>query len=99
MALSSKLTWLITGASSGLGQSLAIEALKHGHNVVGTTRDVTKAEQACPEFTKRGGDWISLDPGQSCVQEELTKYLEAHNVDVLVNNAGYAFIGGLEDTR
>lgn len=94
-----KLTWLITGASSGLGQSLAIEALKNGHKVVGTTRDVINAEQACPEFTKSGGEWISLDPGQPCAREQLSKHLEVYSIDVLVNNAGYAFIGGLEDTR
>lgn len=99
MTLHRKLTWMITGASSGLGQSLAIEALKNGHQVIGTTRDVTKAEQACPEFTKRGGVWLRLDPGQLCAREQLSKHLEVHSIDVLVNNAGYAFIGGLEDTR
>lgn len=98
MTLRLKLTWMITGASSGLGQSLAIAALKDGHKVFGTTRDVIKAEQACPEFTKSGGAWISLDPGQPCDPEQLSKRLEIYSIDVLVNNAGYAFIGGLEDT-
>lgn len=99
MTLSPKLTWLITGASSGLGQSLSIEALKAGHKVIGTTRDVAKAEQSCPEFTKSGGGWLSLDPGQAYSHEQLSKCLELYSIDVLVNNAGYAFIGGLEDTR
>lgn len=99
MTLPSKLTWMITGASSGLGQSLAIEALKAGHKVIGATRDVTKAEQSCPKFTKSGGVWLSLDPGQPCAHEQLSKCLEVYSIDVLVNNAGYAFIGGLEDTR
>lgn len=98
MALRRELTWMITGASSGLGQSLAIEALKAGNKVIGTTRDVTKAERACPEFTKSGGIWISLDPGQPCAQDQLSEQLKGYSIDVLVNNAGYAFIGGLEDT-
>lgn len=98
MTVSRKLNWLITGASSGLGQSLAIEALEAGHKVIGTSRDVSKAELSCPEFAKSGGKWLNLDPGQACAHEQLSKSLEGHSIDVLVNNAGYAFIGGLEDT-
>lgn len=40
MSTRHSLTWLITGASSGLGMSLATEALKAGHKVVGATPDV-----------------------------------------------------------
>ncbi|KAJ5887657.1 short chain oxidoreductase protein [Penicillium taxi] len=98
MSLHRKLTWLITGASSGLGQCLAIEALKAGHEVIGTSRNIANAEKSCPEFAKGGGKWLSLDPGQASAQETLSKLLEGYSIDVLVNNAGYAFIGGLEDT-
>ena len=92
-------TWLITGASSGLGKSLASEALKAGYTVIGTTRDVGKAEAAFPEFLVQGGVWIGLDPAQSDAYDQFAKYSQEYNVDVLVNNAGYAFIGGVEDTR
>ncbi|KAL2825645.1 NAD(P)-binding protein [Aspergillus cavernicola] len=92
-------TWLVTGASSGLGKSVALEALKAGYKVIGTTRDVNRAETTCPEFSARGGIWIGLDPAQSDSYEQFAKCSQEHNVDVLVNNAGYAFIGGVEDTR
>lgn len=92
-------TWLITGASSGLGKSLASEALKAGYKVIGTTRDVGKAEIAYPDFSANGGIWIGLDPAQSDAYDRFVKCSQEHNVDVLVNNAGYAFIGGVEDTR
>lgn len=92
-------TWLITGASSGLGKSLALEALKAGYKVIGTTRDVIKAETQVPEFAANGGIWVALDPGDKEVHNQFTKVSREYGVDVLVNNAGYAFIGGVEDTR
>ena len=91
--------WLITGASSGFGKSLAHEALKAGHKVIGTSRDIRKAEETCPEFAAKGGAWLSLDPSQESAYEQLAKYSQECSIDVLVNNAGYAFIGGVEDTR
>lgn len=94
-----RLTWLITGASSGLGKSLSSEALRAGHEVIATTRDVDKAEAAYPDFSRRGGIWIGLDPAQHDAYDQFAKYAQEHDVDVLVNNAGYAFIGGVEDTR
>ncbi|KAL3437607.1 hypothetical protein BDV09DRAFT_183453 [Aspergillus tetrazonus] len=97
MAASSR-TWLITGASSGLGKSLALAALKAGHKVIGTTRDVGRAEKSCPDFSTQGGIWIELDPAQKNAYYLFAKCAQEHNVDVLVNNAGYAFIGGVEDT-
>ncbi|KAH8703465.1 hypothetical protein BGW36DRAFT_423026 [Talaromyces proteolyticus] len=94
----SPLTWLITGASSGLGESLALKALGAGFNVIGTTRDVSKAQTACPDFEDKGGIWLGLDPGKKDAYEKFAKCCQEHDVDVLVNNAGYAFIGGVEDT-
>lgn len=92
-------TWLITGASSGLGKSLAQEALEAGHKVIGTTRDILKAYESCPDFTTKGGTWLQLDPSQKDAYEQFAKCSQEHSIDVLVNNAGYAFIGSVEDTR
>lgn len=94
-----KQTWLITGASSGLGKSLAIEALKQGHAVLGTTREIQNAQRTFPEFEKDGGTWIALDPGSADAYDRAVKISQEHDIDVVVNNAGYAFIGGVEDTR
>lgn len=91
-------TWLITGASSGFGKSLALEALSSGHRVIGTTRDVSKAQAQVPEFAARGGIWIALDPGDKTSFDAFAKLSREYDVDVLVNNAGYALIGGVEDS-
>jgi short-subunit dehydrogenase len=94
-----RLTWLITGASSGLGKYIASEALKAGNKVIGATRDVSKAETTYPEFSAKGGIWVRIDPAQNNAYDQVSKYSREHQVDLLVNSAGYAFIGGVEDTR
>ena len=99
MATARPSTWLITGASSGFGKSLAFEALKAGHKVIGTSRDLRKAEESFPNFTANGGVWLSLDPSQKSSYEHFVNCSQKYSIDVLVNNAGYAFIGGVEDTR
>ncbi|GKZ29627.1 hypothetical protein AbraIFM66950_005781 [Aspergillus brasiliensis] len=91
-------TWLITGPSSGLGKALASEALHTGHRVIGTTRDISRAESSYPEFSANGGIWICLDPAQNDAYDRFRDIAGEYSVDVLVNNAGYAFIGGVEDT-
>ncbi|TEY86577.1 hypothetical protein BOTCAL_0006g00570 [Botryotinia calthae] len=98
MAATKSSTWLITGASSGIGKSLALDALKSGARVVGTTRDVDKAELSFPEFVISGGIWIALDPAQQDAFERFSKCAIEYDIDVLINSAGYAFIGGVEDT-
>ncbi|PWY81325.1 short-chain dehydrogenase/reductase SDR [Aspergillus eucalypticola CBS 122712] len=91
-------TWLITGASSGLGKAIAAAALTVNHRVIGTTRDVEKAESSYPEFASDGGIWVCLDPAQHDAYERFSEVAVDYNVDVLVNSAGYAFIGAVEDT-
>ena len=92
-------TWLITGASSGIGKSIALAAFQAGHKVVATSRNITSAKASFPEFSNKGGIWVELDPGNEDAFEGFSKCAEEHDIDVLVNNAGYAFIGGVEDTR
>lgn len=99
MATTSQSTWLITGASSGFGKSLAMEAARASHKVIGTTRNIQTARETFPQFQEAGGIWLQLDPGDEKASEEIARYAEEHGIDVLVNNAGYAFIGGVEDTR
>ncbi|KAI1812654.1 NAD(P)-binding protein [Poronia punctata] len=91
-------TWLITGASSGFGLSMSLEALARGHRVIGCTRNISKAESSNPTFAAKGGIWLTLDPGHPDSYKQFVRAAEEYDVDVLVNSAGYAFIGGVEDT-
>ncbi|KAK4497362.1 hypothetical protein PRZ48_011813 [Zasmidium cellare] len=74
-------TWLVTGASSGFGTEISLAALQKGDKVVGTARNVKKAEQNNPEFAKLGGVWLELDVTSSKCEEVVAKAVKEHNVD------------------
>ena len=99
-------TWFITGASSGLGQHLALAALREGHRVIGTGRNVKKAAADNPEFARLGGQWLELDLAQTSCQTVLEDFLRQEGAVttqgqnphwVVVNNAGYTLLGAAED--
>jgi len=90
--------WLLTGSSRGLGRALAEEILQHGDKLVATAR---KPDELAPLVAKYGDAirTISVDvrePKQVAAAVALA--IEAFGrVDVLVNNAGYGFIGAFEE--
>jgi NADP-dependent 3-hydroxy acid dehydrogenase YdfG len=90
-------TILITGANSGFGLSLVLLALKQGHKVIGTARNVSKAQTTSPEVERLGGKWLELDVTSEQTQEIISKTVREQNVDVIINNAGYAIMGPVED--
>ncbi|KAF4978211.1 hypothetical protein FZEAL_5372 [Fusarium zealandicum] len=94
---SSKLTWFITGASSGFGLELARHALENGHNVIATSRDPRKVTDLVSEVESKGGRWLALDvddPNSGLVIDKLEK--EGTDIDILVNNAGCSIHGPAE---
>lgn len=92
--------WLITGCSSGFGAALAEIALRAGHKVIGTARDVGKASRSYPGIEKMGGKWLRLDVTDLDTSQIVDQAIrEAGRIDVIVNNAGYSIIGALEDMR
>ncbi|ETS86522.1 hypothetical protein PFICI_00350 [Pestalotiopsis fici W106-1] len=90
-------SYLITGASSGFGMHIAIKALKAGHKVVGTARNVESAAKRYPELEHTGGHWIKLDVTDPGTQDEVSQIVADHHVNVLINCAGYGILGSLED--
>lgn len=103
----SKKTWFITGASSGLGLNMALSALRAGHRVIGTGRNIEKASSEHPEFAQLGGQWLQLDVAQPeaeqtvqqlVAQEEQRLGKETESAHwVVVNNAGNTLLGVVED--
>ncbi|MFI7062631.1 SDR family NAD(P)-dependent oxidoreductase [Kribbella sp. NPDC050124] len=91
-------TWIITGASSGLGLGLAEAALAAGEQVVGTARradrfDVLKAKYG-DRLLAMEHDVRNTSAAAAVVQSALDAF---GRVDVLVNNAGAGQVGAAEE--
>ncbi|MDL2404242.1 oxidoreductase [Rhizobium calliandrae] len=92
-------TWFITGASSGFGLAFARHALSKGYNVVATARTRGKLQSLRPE----SGDrllTVELDVKRAGAAEQAiaAAIMTFGGIDVLINNAGYAIVGALEET-
>jgi short-subunit dehydrogenase len=84
---------LITGASSGFGQSIATHLSKQGHSVFGTSRDVAD------RVTSDSVHMLSMDVNNSSsIDMAIASMLKSSGgIDVLINNAGFGLCGALED--
>lgn len=87
---------LITGASSGLGKETAKQLIKEGHIVYGAARRVESME----DLVEHGGHAIKMDvtKEETILQGVEQVIKEQGKIDVLINNAGYAIYGAVEDT-
>jgi NAD(P)-dependent dehydrogenase (short-subunit alcohol dehydrogenase family) len=91
-------TWLITGASSGLGLALAEAALAAGERVVGTARRAGRFDALRARYGDRllavEHDVRDTAAAAAVVQRALDAF---GRVDVLVNNAGAGQVGAAEE--
>jgi NAD(P)-dependent dehydrogenase (short-subunit alcohol dehydrogenase family) len=82
---------IITGASKGIGASMAKILAKHGASVVVSSRNQEAVDSVAGEIVNDGGEAIGIachvgkeDQLQKLVNETLIKY---GGVDILINNA------------
>lgn len=93
-----KKVWLITGTSSGLGRGIAEAVIDHGECVVATARDVAALTGLVSRAPRRVAslqlDVTDADTIAAAVEEAVRRF---DRIDVLVNNAGYGFLGAFEE--
>ncbi|UKZ83224.1 hypothetical protein TrVFT333_011030 [Trichoderma virens FT-333] len=90
-------TFLITGASSGIGLQIVYAALEAGHKVLAATRNPQSAAVKYPIVEQQGGKWVEIDVDKRETETVVEKLVEENNVNILVCNAGYAMLGSLEE--
>lgn len=86
---------LVTGASSGIGQACARHLAGRGWRVFGTSRRASADGRA-----EGGVEMVAMDvDSDASVQVAVATVLErAGRIDAVVNNAGWALAGAVEDT-
>lgn len=91
-------TWLITGASSGLGLEMTQQLLAQGHHVVAMVRrlgGLTKlAHQQVDRLDIVQFDLTQPESNASSVQGAFQRH---GRIDVIVSNAGYGLFGAAEE--
>ena len=89
--LSNKIA-IITGASQGIGRTMALVFAKSGANVICVARSESKIKELCLDITDRGGvaHAIACDVGDGDAFGNTIKSVtdEHGKLDILINNAG-----------
>tara|TARA_R110000782_G_C14819243_1_gene413926 strand:- start:28926 stop:29774 length:849 start_codon:yes stop_codon:yes gene_type:complete len=90
--------WFITGCSKGFGRSLAEQALSAGYRVVATARRAEDVEDLASRYPDRVltlaldvTNAVQIDAAVASATERFGA------IDVLVNNAGYIYLGAIEE--
>src|SRR5213595_2272508 len=92
-SLKNKIT-LVTGVSSGIGREIAQLLTERGARVFGTVRNVRSASSI------HGVELVSMDVTEDASVNAAVQSIvqKAGPIQFLVNNAGYSFMGALEET-
>jgi NAD(P)-dependent dehydrogenase (short-subunit alcohol dehydrogenase family) len=87
-------TALVTGVSSGIGREIAQLLAERGARVFGTVRNPKSASSI------RGVELVSMEVTDDASVSAAVQSIErkAGPIQLLVNNAGYSFMGALEET-
>ncbi|HVR40329.1 MAG TPA: SDR family NAD(P)-dependent oxidoreductase [Thermoanaerobaculia bacterium] len=98
MTLKSK-TIIITGASSGIGRAVALEAARRGANVVLAARRGELLETVAAECRALGVDAKAVVTDVTKADDCRRLIESAGMVDVLINNAGFAIFDSIAEAK
>ncbi|MBP2385861.1 SDR family NAD(P)-dependent oxidoreductase [Paeniglutamicibacter kerguelensis] len=91
--MTSRQTWMITGANRGLGRALTLAALEAGHAVVATVRGA----HSLPKHERLFVQQLDVRDRLGAFAAVAQAVARFGRLDVLVNNAGYGLIGAVEE--
>jgi NAD(P)-dependent dehydrogenase (short-subunit alcohol dehydrogenase family) len=99
MPLQNSDVWFITGCSTGFGRELAKLVLDRGYRAAITARDPGKIRDLTTGHEGRALA-LKLDVTDKAEAAEAVRHAEAAfgSIDVLVNNAGFGYVGALEES-
>ena len=100
MPLQNSDVWFITGCSTGFGRELAKLVLDRGFRAVVTARDPEKIQDLTAGRQDRALA-LKLDVTNAAEAAAAVKKAETTfgSVDVLVNNAGFGYVGAIEESE
>ena len=91
-------TFFLTGSARGLGRSMATAILEAGHQLVATARKPDQLGDLVARYGARilpvALDVTDFDGAQAAVQMGMDRF---GRLDVVINNAGFADVGSVED--
>jgi short-subunit dehydrogenase len=102
-APSSKTAALVTGASSGIGVEIARQLARRGHSIVLVARRKDRLEQVAAELTAEysvRAETLGCDLAKAASRQRLPGRISSLGleIDVLVNNAGFATGGAFHQS-
>jgi 3-oxoacyl-[acyl-carrier protein] reductase len=83
-------TALVTGASRGIGEAIALRLAETGAHVLCAARNLDQVERVAAVITAAGGkaSAAQLDITSADVRDRIKALIEQQPIDILVNNAG-----------
>jgi NAD(P)-dependent dehydrogenase (short-subunit alcohol dehydrogenase family) len=92
---------LVTGASRGIGRAIALDLAAHGASVACLGRDVVRLEAVADEVREHGVDAVAIPvdlTDRDALAAAVARSTQAlGGLDVVVNNAAVAYLGGAAD--
>ncbi len=92
---------IITGGGSGIGRSICLQLALKEIEVLVVDLNIDAARETAHEIVNKGGQAKAYALDVSNNKQVLTLFKEiheTHSIDILINNAGVAHIGNIEQT-
>lgn len=91
-------TTVVTGGGSGIGRAVALRQARDGVRIVIFERDEAAAEKVVADIRASGGEALTVACDVADTISTKKAFGQLDRVDALINNAGIAHVGNVEQT-